>query len=46
MDTTPLLVVGFASPRDFGPFSGFTKACPVATLIVDRLNAGYSSRAL
>ena len=32
---------GFAASRDFGPFFGFTKACPAAaTLIVDRLNAG------
>jgi FAD-dependent urate hydroxylase len=30
---------GFVASRDFGPFFGFTKACPVAaTLIVDRLN--------
>lgn len=30
---------GFAACRDFGPFFGFTKACPVAaTLIVDSLN--------
>jgi len=30
---------GFAASRDFGPFFGFTKACPAAaTLIVDRLN--------
>jgi FAD-dependent urate hydroxylase len=30
---------GFAASRDFGPFFGFTKACPVAaTLIVDSLN--------
>lgn len=29
---------GFASTRDFGPFFGFTKACPAAaTLIVDDL---------
>ncbi len=32
---------GFAASRDFGPFFGFTKACPAAaTLIVDGLNAG------
>jgi FAD-dependent urate hydroxylase len=32
---------GFAASRDFGPFFGFTKACPAAaTLIVDRLTAG------
>ena len=30
---------GFSASRDFGPFFGFTKACPAAaTLIVDRLN--------
>jgi FAD-dependent urate hydroxylase len=30
---------GVVASRDFGPFFGFTKACPVAaTLIVDRLN--------
>lgn len=30
---------GFVASRDFGPFFGFTKACPVAaTLIVDSLN--------
>jgi NADPH-dependent 2,4-dienoyl-CoA reductase/sulfur reductase-like enzyme len=29
---------GFAATRDFGPFFGFTKACPAAaTLIVDDL---------
>jgi cation diffusion facilitator CzcD-associated flavoprotein CzcO len=33
-----LYVPGFASTRDFGPFFGFTKACPAAaTLIVDDL---------
>jgi FAD-dependent urate hydroxylase len=32
---------GFPASRDFGPFFGFTKACPAAaTLIVDKLNAG------
>jgi cation diffusion facilitator CzcD-associated flavoprotein CzcO len=32
---------GFAASRDFGPFFGFTKACPAAAvLIVDKLNAG------
>ena len=36
-----LYFVGFAASRDFGPFFGFTKACPAAaTLIVDRLKAG------
>jgi FAD-dependent urate hydroxylase len=36
-----LYFVGFAASRDFGPFFGFTKACPAAaTLIVDRLRAG------
>ena len=35
-----LYFTGFAASRDFGPFFGFTKACPAAaTLIVDRLNA-------
>ncbi len=35
-----LYFAGFAASRDFGPFFGFTKACPAAaTLIVDRLNA-------
>ena len=34
-----LYFTGFAATRDFGPFFGFTKGCPVAaTLIVDRLN--------
>jgi FAD-dependent urate hydroxylase len=33
-----LYVTGFAATRDFGPFLGFTKACPAAaTLIVDDL---------
>jgi cation diffusion facilitator CzcD-associated flavoprotein CzcO len=33
-----LYIPGFASTRDFGPFFGFTKACPAAaTLIVDDL---------
>jgi cation diffusion facilitator CzcD-associated flavoprotein CzcO len=33
-----LYVTGFAATRDFGPFLGFTKACPAAaTLIVDEL---------
>lgn len=32
------LVPGFSATRDFGPFFGFTKACPAAaTLIVDDL---------
>ncbi len=36
-----LYVAGFAACRDFGPFFGFTKACPAAaTLIVDSLLAG------
>ena len=36
-----LYVPGFAATRDFGPFFGFTKACPAAaTLIVDSLMAG------
>jgi len=36
-----LYFAGFAASRDFGPFFGFTKACPVAaTLIVDKLSAG------
>jgi FAD-dependent urate hydroxylase len=36
-----LYFAGFAASRDFGPFFGFTKACPAAaTLIVDRLKAG------
>ena len=31
-----LYITGFAATRDFGPFFGFTKACPAAaTLIVD-----------
>jgi cation diffusion facilitator CzcD-associated flavoprotein CzcO len=35
-----LFVPGFAATRDFGPFFGFTKACPAAaTLIVDALSA-------
>lgn len=33
-----LYVPGFAASRDFGPFFGFTKACPAAaTIIVDAL---------
>jgi FAD-dependent urate hydroxylase len=33
-----LYVPGFAASRDFGPFFGFTRACPVAaTLIVEEL---------
>jgi cation diffusion facilitator CzcD-associated flavoprotein CzcO len=33
-----LYVPGFAATRDFGPFFGFTKACPAAaTIIVDGL---------
>ena len=33
-----LYITGFAATRDFGPFLGFTKACPVAAaLIVDDL---------
>jgi FAD-dependent urate hydroxylase len=33
-----LYLPGFAASRDFGPFFGFTKACPAAaTLIVERL---------
>ena len=33
-----LYITGFAATRDFGPFLGFTKACPAAaTLIVDDL---------
>ena len=33
-----LYITGFAATRDFGPFLGFTKACPAAaTLIVDGL---------
>jgi cation diffusion facilitator CzcD-associated flavoprotein CzcO len=33
-----LYVPGFAATRDFGPFFGFTKACPAAaTIIVDDL---------
>ncbi len=36
-----LYVTGFAATRDFGPFFGFTRACPVAaTLIVRDLLAG------
>jgi cation diffusion facilitator CzcD-associated flavoprotein CzcO len=35
---TGLYFPGFAATRDFGPFFGFTKACPAAaTLIVDDL---------
>ncbi len=35
-----LYITGFAATRDFGPFLGFTKACPAAaTLIVDSLLA-------
>jgi FAD-dependent urate hydroxylase len=34
-----LYVTGFAASRDFGPFFGFTKACPAAaTLIVEALS--------
>ena len=33
-----LYITGFAAAKDFGPFFGFTKACPAAaTLIVDNL---------
>jgi cation diffusion facilitator CzcD-associated flavoprotein CzcO len=33
-----LYITGFASTRDFGPFFGFTKACPAAaTIVVDDL---------
>jgi FAD-dependent urate hydroxylase len=33
-----LFITGFAATRDFGPFLGFTKACPAAaTLIVESL---------
>ncbi len=33
-----LYITGFAATRDFGPFLGFTKACPAAaTIIVDSL---------
>jgi cation diffusion facilitator CzcD-associated flavoprotein CzcO len=33
-----LYITGFAATRDFGPFFGFTKACPAAaTIIVDAL---------
>lgn len=33
-----LYIPGFAATRDFGPFFGFTKACPAAaTLIIDDL---------
>ncbi len=33
-----LYITGFAATKDFGPFLGFTKACPAAaTLIVDDL---------
>ena len=33
-----LYMTGFAATRDFGPFLGFTKACPAAaTLIVDSI---------
>jgi FAD-dependent urate hydroxylase len=33
-----LYITGFAATRDFGPFLGFTKACPAAaTLIVESL---------
>jgi cation diffusion facilitator CzcD-associated flavoprotein CzcO len=36
-----LYFVGFAASHDFGPFFGFTKACPAAaSLIVDRLDRG------
>ena len=36
-----LFVPGFAATRDFGPFFGFTKACPAAaTLIVEGLLSG------
>jgi hypothetical protein len=36
-----LYITGFASTRDFGPFLGFTKACPAAaTLIVENLLRG------
>ena len=36
-----LYITGFAATRDFGPFLGFTKACPAAaTLIVEGLLAG------
>ena len=35
-----LYIPGFASTRDFGPFFGFTKACPAAaTIIVEHLLA-------
>ncbi len=31
-------ITGFAATRDFGPFLGFTKACPAAaTLLVESL---------
>jgi FAD-dependent urate hydroxylase len=37
---------GFPASRDFGPFFGFTRACPVAaTLIVDRLEHEFGDRA-
>ena len=33
-----LYITGFAATRDFGPFLGFTKACPAAaTIIIDNL---------
>jgi cation diffusion facilitator CzcD-associated flavoprotein CzcO len=36
-----LYMTGFAATRDFGPFLGFTKACPAAaTLLVESLLAG------
>ena len=36
-----LYITGFAATRDFGPFLGFTKACPAAaTLIVESLRSG------
>jgi hypothetical protein len=36
-----LYVEGFAATRDFGPFFGFTRACPAAaTLTVKGLNRG------
>jgi cation diffusion facilitator CzcD-associated flavoprotein CzcO len=36
-----LYIEGFAATRDFGPFFGFTKACPVAAILtVDSVDRG------
>jgi cation diffusion facilitator CzcD-associated flavoprotein CzcO len=41
-----LYITGFAATRDFGPFLGFTKACPAAaTLVVENLLRRTSSLA-